>query len=189
MHWEWLSLLSLLKSLPFYFVRISKISVKHGKLISAWILSSLTWRSFWSMFCLDFFFGKKTRRDSRCSIIQPTLCRDTFRRGQRHIQRSVKHIRWKPLTIFAKCSIVDVWQGCEYVFKKGLYFLECWKEPCQRNLTKSENAFWNNHAKKYAVVCFWDFSLKLKIYRKDWFSWNSFKDWSLFQWPFPLHFL
>ena len=141
------------------------------------------------MFCLDFFFGKKTRRDSRCSIIQPTLCRDTFRRGERRIQRSVKHIRWKPLTIFAKCSIVDVWQGCEYVFKKGLYFLECWKEPCQRNLTKSENAFWNNHAKKYAVVCFWDFSLKLKIYRKDWFSWNSFKDWSLFQWPFPLHFL
>ena len=81
------------KGLPFYLVRSSKISVRHGKLISGWILSGLTHRCFWSMFCLDFIFGKKTRRDSGYSIIQPTLCCDTFRRGQRRIQNHLKHLR------------------------------------------------------------------------------------------------
>ena len=46
--------------------------------------------------------------------------------GQRRVKNPGKHVRWsanqnklKPLTIFAGCSILDVWQGSEYV--SGLY--------------------------------------------------------------------
>ena len=42
--------------------------------------------------------------------------------GQRRVKNPGKHVRWsanqnklKPLTIFAGCSILDVWQGSEYV--------------------------------------------------------------------------
>ena len=54
-------------------------------------------------------------------------------RYQRRIQNPVKHLRWsflakiingfQPLTIFAKSSTLDTWQGSEYIF--GCGFIIC----------------------------------------------------------------
>ena len=57
---------------------------------------------------------------------------------QRHIQNSIKHLRWSVLlsavnlTIFERRSILDVWQGCEYA---SVQYLQAYRV--------SPTVFWN----------------------------------------------
>ena len=53
---------------------------------------------------------------------QPDWASEVNEHSQIHIQNPFKHLRWsilqKKATIFAKCSILDVWQGSEYTSAK-----------------------------------------------------------------------
>ena len=84
---------------------------------------------------------------SNCSLtvlekIIVNCCKSLFQLfytvNQRHIQSPVTHLRWsfQPLTILAKTSILDVWQGSEYasvavVFLHFFFFFFDRKESSQ----------------------------------------------------------